>query len=78
MERRSPDPAFTRQYFAGFAIDVEPKARGCVILFRLIPTGAFHISTDGWSNRRPPRRRFSCTWLVAGMPDFRRAPGVAW
>jgi len=35
------DPAFTRQYFFGFAIDVEPRAGGA---FRLLaPDGSTHV-----------------------------------
>jgi uncharacterized protein YndB with AHSA1/START domain len=64
------DPAFTRQYFAGFEIDVEPRQGGA---FRLLyPDGRVHMSgrVVEWS----PPRRFSCTWLVEGMPDFRELP----
>ena len=35
------DPAFTRQYFFGFAVDVEPKVGGA---FRLLtPDGRVHV-----------------------------------
>ena len=35
------DPAFTRQYFFGFAVDVEPKQGGA---FRLLhPDGRTHV-----------------------------------
>jgi uncharacterized protein YndB with AHSA1/START domain len=64
------DPAFTRQYFSGFAIEVEPRAGGA---FRLrYPDGRVHMSGQvvEWS----PPRRFSCTWRVEGMPDFRELP----
>jgi uncharacterized protein YndB with AHSA1/START domain len=64
------DPEFTRQYFAGFAIDVEPREGGS---FRLLyPDGRVHMSgrVVEWS----PPRRFSCTWVVEGMPDFRELP----
>ena len=64
------DPAFTRQYFGGFAIEVEPRAGGA---FRLCyPDGRVHMSGQvvEWS----PPRRFSCTWLVEGMADFRELP----
>lgn len=64
------DPDFTRQYFAGFAADVEPKAGGT---FRLLyPDGRIHVSGEvlEWS----PPRRFACTWLVEGMKEFAELP----
>ncbi len=64
------DPAFTRQYFGGFEVDVEPKAGGA---FRLLyPDGRTHISgrVVEWS----PPKRFSCTWLVEGMQGFAELP----
>jgi uncharacterized protein YndB with AHSA1/START domain len=62
--------AFTRQYFAGFEIDVEPRQGGA---FRMLyPDGRVHMSgrVVEWS----PPRRFSCTWWLEGMPDFRDLP----
>jgi uncharacterized protein YndB with AHSA1/START domain len=56
------DPAFTRQYFFGLTVDVEPRAGG---VFRLLhPGGQVHVSgrVIEWS----PPRRFSCTWRVEG------------
>jgi len=64
------DPAFTRQYFFGFAIDVEPRAGGA---FRLLaPDGSTHVSGEvlEWS----PPRRLCVTWRVAGMKDFGELP----
>ena len=64
------DPAFTRQYFAGFAVEVEPENGG---VFRLLyPDGRTHIGGQvvEWS----PSRRFSCTWLVEGMEGFDELP----
>lgn len=64
------DPAFTRQYFGGFAIDVEPRQGGA---FRLLyPDGRVHMSGQvvDWS----PPRRFSCTWLVEGIEGFAELP----
>jgi uncharacterized protein YndB with AHSA1/START domain len=64
------DPAFTRAYFSGFAVDVEPKVGGA---FRLLaPDGSVHIEGEvvEWS----PPARFSCTWKVVGMPGFRDLP----
>ena len=68
--RALTDPAFSRQYFAGFAVDVEPKPGG---KFRLLyPDGRAHISGEvvEWS----PPRRFVCTWLVEGMKEFAELP----
>jgi uncharacterized protein YndB with AHSA1/START domain len=64
------DPTFTRQYFGGFAIDVEPRQGGA--FFLRYPDGRVHMSgrVVEWS----PPRRFSCTWVVEGMPDFRGLP----
>ena len=63
-------PEFTKQYFAGFAVDVEPKEGGA---FRMLyPDGRVHIS--GRAVEWLPPRRFSCTWLVEGMTDFRGLP----
>jgi uncharacterized protein YndB with AHSA1/START domain len=64
------DPAFTRQYFGGFAVDVEPRNGGA---FRLLyPDGRVHIAGEvlDWS----PPKRFSCTWLVEGMKAFAELP----
>ena len=64
------DAAFTRQYFACFAVAVESKTGG---VFRLLyPDGRTHVSGQvvEWS----PPRRFSCTWLVEGMKDFGGLP----
>jgi uncharacterized protein YndB with AHSA1/START domain len=64
------DPAFTRQYFGGFSIEVEPRTGGAFCLRQ--PDGRVHMSgrVIDWS----PPRRFSCTWLVEGMPEFRDLP----
>ena len=64
------DPAFTRQYFGGLAVDVEPKQGGT--FFLRYPDGRVHMSgrVIDWS----PPRRFSCTWVVEGMPEFRELP----
>jgi uncharacterized protein YndB with AHSA1/START domain len=64
------DPAFTRQYFGGLAVDVEPKEGGA--FFLRYPDGRVHMSgrVIDWS----PPRRFSCTWAVEGMPEFRELP----
>jgi uncharacterized protein YndB with AHSA1/START domain len=61
---------FTKQYFGGFAIEVEPKTGGA-FAFRY-PDGRVHISGKviEWS----PPRRFACTWLVEGIKDFGELP----
>jgi uncharacterized protein YndB with AHSA1/START domain len=64
------DPAFSRLYFFGFAVDVEPRQGGA---FRLLyPDGRTHISGQviEWS----PPRRLSITWLVEGMKEFAELP----
>jgi len=64
------DPVFTRQYFGGFAVDVEPRTGGA---FRMLyPDGRVHIAGKvlDWT----PPKRFSCTWLVEGMPGFGDLP----
>jgi uncharacterized protein YndB with AHSA1/START domain len=64
------DPTFSKQYFFGLAVDVEPKQGG---RFRLLWTdGRLHVSGEvvDWS----PPRRFSCSWLVEGMKDFGELP----
>ena len=63
-------PEFTKQYFFGFAIDVQPKSGGD--FFLRYPDGRVHISGKvlEWS----PPQRFSCTWLVEGMAEFAELP----
>jgi uncharacterized protein YndB with AHSA1/START domain len=64
------DPAFTRLYFFGFAVDVETKQGGA---FRLLyRDGRTHVSGKviDWS----PPRRLAVTWLVEGMKDFGELP----
>jgi uncharacterized protein YndB with AHSA1/START domain len=64
------DPVFTRQYFFGFAADVEPRTGGA---FRLLwPDGRIHVRGQviEWS----PPRRLAVTWLVEGMKEFGELP----
>jgi len=64
------DPVFTRQYFFGFAVDVEPKVGGA---FRLLgPDGRVHVRGEivAWD----PPRRFASTWLVEGMKGYGELP----
>jgi uncharacterized protein YndB with AHSA1/START domain len=64
------DPAFTRQYFFGFAAAVEPRTGGAFLL--LWPDGRIHVrgTVLEWS----PPRRLAVTWLVEGMKDFGELP----
>lgn len=64
------EPAFTRQYFGGFAVDAELRAGGA---FRMLaPDGSVHIAGTvvDWS----PPHRFVCTWKVLGMAETRALP----
>jgi uncharacterized protein YndB with AHSA1/START domain len=59
-------PEFTRQYFGGFAIAVEPCTGGA---FRMLaPDGSVHIAGTvvEWS----PPKRFACTWSMISMPQY--------
>ncbi len=64
------DPAFTRQYFFGFAVDVESKVGGAYRL--LTPDGRVHVRGEvvDWD----PPRRLASTWRVEGMKDFGELP----
>jgi uncharacterized protein YndB with AHSA1/START domain len=61
---------FTKQYFSGLAVDVEPRSGGT--FFIRYPDGRVHISGTvlDWT----PPKRFSCTWLVEGMKEFADLP----
>jgi uncharacterized protein YndB with AHSA1/START domain len=64
------DPAYTRQYFFGFAVEAGPKVGGA---FRLLtPDGKVHVRGEvvEWS----PPRRFASTWLVEGMKGYGELP----
>jgi uncharacterized protein YndB with AHSA1/START domain len=64
------DPTFTRQYFFGFAVDIEPKVGGA---FRLLaPDGRVYVRGEiaEWT----PPNRFAATWLVEGMKDYGELP----
>jgi uncharacterized protein YndB with AHSA1/START domain len=64
------DPAFTPQYFFGFAIEVEPRAGGDFKL--LAADGSTHVA--GRVIECSPPRRFVCTWAVKGLSEFRELP----
>ena|ERR1043166_8261110 len=64
------DPAFTKRYFFGFAVDIEPCSGG---RFRLLwPDGRVHVIGEvvDWS----PPRRLAVTWRIEGMKDFDELP----
>jgi uncharacterized protein YndB with AHSA1/START domain len=64
------EPAFTRQYFFGFAIDIEPRTGGA---FRLLaPDGSTHVKGEVLEWSAP--HRLCVTWRVAGMKDFGELP----
>ena len=58
---------FTRQYFFGHSIEVEPKAGGSFIL--RAPDGSVHMR--GRVVEYDPPRRLATTWSVEGMEAFR-------
>src|SRR3954466_2589589 len=61
---------FTKQYFFGFAVEIEPKQGGH---FRMLwPDDRPHVSGEvvEWS----PPHRLAVTWLVKGMNDFGELP----
>jgi len=64
------DPAFTRQYFFGLAVEIEPRIGGAFKL--LTPDGSLHVcgTVLEWS----PPRRLCVSWLVAGMKGFGELP----
>jgi uncharacterized protein YndB with AHSA1/START domain len=61
---------FSRQYFFGFTIDVEPKMGGA--FYYRYPDGRVHVSGKvlEWS----PPHRFVCTWIVEASEDFAQLP----
>src|SRR5438552_18190666 len=63
-------PEFTKQYFFGFAVEIEPKTSGKFLL--RYPDGRAHVS--GQIVEWLPPRRLACTWLVEGMKEFGELP----
>src|SRR5262249_2951451 len=64
------DPAFSKQYFFGLAVEIEPRTGG---RFRMLwPDGRVHILGEvvEWS----PSRRLAVTWQIEGMKDFGELP----
>jgi uncharacterized protein YndB with AHSA1/START domain len=64
------DPSFTRQYFFGLTIHIEPKEGGDFRL--LMPDGGVHVAGKvlEWS----PPRRLCVTWRAAGVQGFAELP----
>jgi uncharacterized protein YndB with AHSA1/START domain len=61
---------FSRQYFSGFAVEVEPKVGGAFVVRR--PDGGVHIS--GEVAAYEPPRRLTMTWDV-NWPGLKEALG---
>ena len=63
-------PEFTRQYFFGRTIEIEPKQGGAFIL--RMPDGRVDVkgSVVTWD----PPRRLAVTWLVDWIEDMRNLP----
>jgi uncharacterized protein YndB with AHSA1/START domain len=61
---------FTRQYFFGHSIELEPRPGGSFIL--RTPDGRVHMR--GVVVEYDPPRRLVTTWSVEGMEDFRELP----
>jgi len=61
---------FTRQYFFGHSIELEPKTGGSFIL--RAPDGSVHMR--GRVIEYDPPRRLATTWSVEGMEAFRELP----
>ena len=64
------DPDFTKAYFFGQAIEVEPKAGGSFVM--RMPDGRTNV--EGKVVEWSPPRRFVCTWNVAMGPEFPALP----
>jgi uncharacterized protein YndB with AHSA1/START domain len=64
------DPVFTRQYFFGFAVDIEPKQGGAFVLRQ--KDGSAHVSGEvvEWS----PPRRLCVSWHVENMKELSELP----
>ena len=61
---------FTRQYFFGHSIELEPMAGGSFIL--RAPDGRVHMR--GRVIEYDPPRRLATTWNVEGIAEFRELP----
>jgi len=63
-------PAFTRQFFFGRAIEIEPKVGGAFAL--RMENG--RVDTEGKVRDWNPPRRLSVTWRVVWLEEFRDFP----
>jgi uncharacterized protein YndB with AHSA1/START domain len=63
-------PDFTKQYFFGRTIEIEPRTGGAFLL--RMPDGRVDVkgSVAEWS----PPRRLSVTWTVDWIPEMRELP----
>jgi uncharacterized protein YndB with AHSA1/START domain len=64
------DPAFTKQYFFGRTIEIEPRVGGTFIL--RMPDG--RVDVKGRVVEWSPPWRLSVTWTVDWMPEMRDLP----
>jgi uncharacterized protein YndB with AHSA1/START domain len=64
------DPAFTRQFFMGRDIEIEPKVGG---RFRLLMEDG-QTDTEGMVKVWEPGQRLTVTWNVVWIPEFRDFP----
>jgi uncharacterized protein YndB with AHSA1/START domain len=64
------DPAFTKQYFFGRTIEIEPKTGGSFIL--RMPDG--RVDVKGKVAEWSPPHRLSVTWIVDWVPEMRDLP----
>jgi uncharacterized protein YndB with AHSA1/START domain len=64
------DPALTRQYFMGRAIEIEAKVGG---RFRLLMDDG-RTDTEGVVRAWDPPHRLTVTWNVVWIPEFRDFP----
>jgi uncharacterized protein YndB with AHSA1/START domain len=62
--------AFTRQYFSGLSVEVEPRVGGD--FFLRMADGSVHIRgvVTAWD----PPRMFAATWRIESQADMRRLP----
>jgi uncharacterized protein YndB with AHSA1/START domain len=63
-------PDFTRQYFFGRTIEIEPRAGGSFVL--RMPDG--RVDVKGRVVEWSPPQRLSVTWTVDWMPEMRDLP----
>lgn len=63
-------PEFTKVYFFGQSIEVEPKTGGSFVMRMMDGSVNVEGKVVEWS----PPRRFACTWNVAMSPEFRALP----